>query len=366
MGRMMARKKFGMNGGYDLHPQSGRWVQSGYELKVAHYLWKRHIPFFSGIDPPCKVNDGTGRSDDFVIPPRPGLDEIEHRLEIAGMSEYNKDGRATKYNESKQEVHDHFKDDETVDHRIIPKPRNGTAYTQAELSAHLSHIVGGTPEMVHNHNLTNPPLRPGSTYETSQAMLDDICERFEPGTVISVGLIQDTFGTSFWHKLWEFFPEQTMHAVVKGAGMKSELAPYNETKEQFLGRVRDLVKEYGGLLPTSHEFTKKGAKNKWITVQYLRHFDSWGEMLEALGLPANRTTNSLNENQVMEDLVYVRKKIGKGHITSADLQRAKRVDEKTRKLAFARYVWLKNNCKKAGHANSMAYARVLLARADAN
>ena len=350
-----------MNGGYDLHVQSGRWIQSFYELKVAHYLWERHIPFCSGIDPLCKIPFNSNRSDDFVIPPRPGLDNIQHRLEITGMSGYDKDGEAKKYMKDKQEIHNYYEDDEAVDHRIIPKPRNGTAYSQAELHEYLGDIADGTPEMVQNHDRAYPPLRPGSTYETAEAMLDDIRERFEPKTEISYDIVVDAFGTSFWHKLWEFFPNQTMHEVAKSTGMKSKLAPYNETKEQFLKRVRGLVEEFDGVLPTSHQLGRMRGK-KWITVQYLRHFDSWGEMLEELGQPPNRTTNSLDETKVLEDLVALRKASGKPFLTITELQRMKGVDEAPRKKGWARYVWLKNNCTKAGYPNAKSYMRALFAR----
>lgn len=345
-------KKTGMNGGYDLHVQTGRYIQSQYELGIAHYLHDRRIPFCSGIDPMCSIGDGSGRSDDFVIPRVSGVWDKEYRIEVAGLANYHP--RSTiEYNASKQEVHDYFSADKEVDHRIIPPPVNGSRYTETELEGHLGDIPKGSLELVEAHDLKYPVKRPGSTYNTLDEMVEDVRAKFSAGSEISVRKVQDVFGESFWMKLSKYLPSQTITKLAKLTGTVTCSAAYNETKEQFLNRVQTLADEqYSGTLPSSYAL---GDSVPWLTVQYQRHFDSWGEMLNALGLPPNRVTNSITEEIVKGRLMKVAKALDKEIPSTYDLQFSKVLDNNLLKEARSAYQWIKSRASHAGYATAKEY-----------
>jgi len=350
-----------MNGGYDLHVQTGRYIQSQYELGIAHYLHDRRIPFCSGIDPKCSIGDGSGRSDDFVVPRVSGVWDKEYRIEVAGLANYHP--RSTiDYNASKQEVHEFFSSDKQVDHRIIPPPVNGSKYTETELEELLGDIPKGSSELVEAHDLEYPVKRPGSTYHTLEEMIEDVRSKFSAGSEISVEMVQDAFSDSFWMKLSKYLPGQTITKLANLTGTVTCSAPYNETKEQFLQRVQTLVDEqYSGALPSSYVLN---GSVPWLTVQYQRHFDSWGEMLNALGLPPNRVTNSITEDKIKHRLKKVAKVLDKEIPSTYDLQFSKVLDNSLLKEARSAYQWIRSHAAHAGHATAKEYLAALCGGGD--
>ena len=259
-----------LNGGYLLHRDSGRWVQSMLEMDVAHLLHRTNTPFWSGLDDPCTVNISSKnrRSDDFVIPVRSNfplpddLHLVEHRLEILGMAAVHQGDRLEKYIADKMEIHDHFESDPSVMHHLLPTPQNGSTYTELELRRYIGHILGGTAEMVAEHDERHPPIRPGSTFDTLDEILEALRVQFPPGTEISWRAIDKFAGTQSWTvAINRFLPGQTMTHLCELLKTTSALAPYNETKEQFLVRVRLIVQENDGVLPSSHCSTKPTLDN---------------------------------------------------------------------------------------------------------
>lgn len=318
-----------INGDYKLHRSSGRWVQSLLEMDVAHLLHQTSTPFCSGLDDPCTVNipSKNRRSDDFVIPVRPDyplpedLHLVEHRLEILGMAAVHQGDRLEKYIADKMEVHDHFESDLGVMHHLLPPPQNGSKYTELELRQYIGHILGGTAEMVAEHDERHPPIRPGSTFDTLDEILEALRVQFPPGTEISWRAIDEFAGTQSWTvAINRFLPGQTMTHLCELLKTTSALAPYNETKGQFLDRVRLIVQENDGVLPSSHVL---GEKAPWITVQYARHFRHWHEMTDALDLPRNRVTNTVADDEIINRLLQLSDYLGKTNLTTTDLQRPK-------------------------------------------
>jgi len=318
-----------INGGFLLHRDSGRWVQSLLEMDVAHLLHQTKTPFCSGLDDPCTVNipSKNRRSDDFVIPVRlnyPLADDlhlVEHHLEIMGMVAVHEGDRLEKYIADKMEIHDHFESDPGVIHHLLPPPRNGSKYTESELRGYIGPILGGADEMVAEHDERHPPIRPGSTFDSLDEILEALRVRFPPGSEISWRAIDEFAGTQSWTvAINRFLPGQTMSKLCELLKTTSALAPYDETREQFLDRVRLIVQENDGVLPSSHVL---GKKEPWITVQYARHFEHWFEMTDALGLPRNRVTNTVADDQIVVRLLRLADYLGKTNLSTTDLQRPK-------------------------------------------
>ena len=341
-----------LNGGYLLHRDSGRWVQSMLEMDVAHLLHRTNTPFWSGLDDPCTVNISSKnrRSDDFVIPVRSNfplpddLHLVEHRLEILGMAAVHQGDRLEKYIADKMEIHDHFESDPSVMHHLLPPPQNGSKYTELELRRYIGHILGGTAEMVAEHDERHPPIRPGSTFDTLDEILEALRVQFPPGTEISWRAIDKFAGTQSWTvAINRFLPGQTMTHLCELLKTTSALAPYNETKEQFLVRVRLIVQENDGVLPSSHLLNQT---HPWITVQYVRHFRHWHEMTDALDLPRNRVTNTVSDEELISRLVLLAEHLGKTHVTTSDLQRPKTSSREFKKLGPAIYQKLRSTVKK--------------------
>lgn len=341
-----------INGDYKLHRSSGRWVQSLLEMDVAHLLHQTSTPFCSGLDDPCTVNipSKNRRSDDFVIPIRPDfplpedLHLVEHRLEILGMAAVHQGDRLEKYIADKMEVHNHFESDPGVMHHLLPPPQNGSKYTELELRQYIGHILGGTGEMVAEHNERHPPIRPGSTFDSLDAILEALRVQFPPGSEISWRAIDEFAGTQSWTvAINRFLPGQTMTRLCELLKTTSALAPYNETKEQFLDRVRLIVRENDGVLPSSYALNQT---QPWITVQYARHFRHWHEMTDALDLPRNRVTNTVSDEVLISRLVLLAEHLGKTVITTSDLQRPKTSSREFKKLGPAIYQKLRSTVKK--------------------
>ena len=313
------------------HEASGRYVRSYFEYDVAEYLWANGTPFASGIDPLTAVGDGTGRSDDFVIPARPGICEAIVRLEIAGMLSALPEGPLRDaYMASKEEVHAHFEDEPLVDHRILPPPAN-SRYTSEELDHMLGDIIGGGSAAMDAFDIAHPSTRPGSTYHALEEIIEQLRPVFAPGDRISWAEIDEHFGTeSVKVQLNRLLPGQTMARLCDILGTVSAGAPYNETEDQFLARLQALVDENDGVLPSTH---KLNTDHPWATVQYLRHFTSWSEVLDALGLPRNPITNSTEHQVNIADALAVATALGKESLTTTDLQRPKTDDENVRLCA---------------------------------
>lgn len=341
-----------INGGYLLHRDSGRWVQSLLEMDVAHLLHQTNTPFCSGLDDSCTVNipSQNRRSDDFVIPVRPNpplqddLHLVEHRLEIMGMVAVHQGDRLERYITDKMEIHNHFESDPGVMHHLLPPPQNGSKYTESELRKHIGHILGGTDEMIAEHDEQHPPIRPGSTFDSLEGILEALRVQFPPGSEISWRAIDEFAGTQSWTvAINRFLPGQTMTRLCELLNTTSALAPYNETREQFLDRVRLIVQENDGVLPSSHVL---GKKEPWITVQYARHFEHWYDMTDALDLPRNRITNTVSDDELTSRLVLLAAQLGKTHLTTTDLQRPKTSSTEFKRLGPAVYQKLLSNVKK--------------------
>lgn len=314
-----------------LHEASGRYVRSYLEYDVAEYLWANGTPFASGIDALTAVGDGTGRSDDFVIPARPGICEATVRLEIAGMLSALPEGPLRDaYMASKEEVHAHFEDDPLVDHRILPPPAN-SRYTREELDHMLGDIIGGGSAAMEAFDSAHPSIRPGSSYHALEEIIEELRPVFAPGDFISWAEIDEHFGTeSVKVQLNRLLPGQTMARLCDILGTVSAAAPYNETEDQFLTRLQAVVDENGGALPSTHQLN---SEHPWATVQYLNHYESWSEVLDALRLPPNRITNSVEHEVNIADAVAVAAALGKESLTTTDLQRPRTDDEKVRRCA---------------------------------
>ena len=341
-----------INGDYKLHRSSGRWVQSLLEMDVAHLLHQTSTPFCSGLDDPCTVNipSKNRRSDDFVIPVRPDfplpedLHLVEHRLEILGMAAVHQGDRLEKYIADKMEVHNHFESDSGVMHHLLPPPKNRGRYTEQELRKYIGQILGGTAEMVAEHNERHPPIRPGSTFDSLDAILEALRAQFPPGSEISWSAVDEFAGTQSWTvAINRFLPGQTMTRLCELLNTTSALAPYNETREQFLDRVRLIVQENDGVLPSSYSLNET---QPWITVQYARHFRHWHEMTDALDLPRNRVTNTVSDEELISRLVLLAEQLGKTVITTSDLQRPKTSSREFKKLGPAIYQKLRSTVKK--------------------
>lgn len=318
-----------INGDYKLHRSSGRWVQSLLEMDVAHLLHQTSTPFCSGLDDTCTVNipSKNRRSDDFVIPVRPDfplpedLHLVEHRLEILGMAAVHQGDRLEKYIADKMEVHNHFESDSGVMHHLLPPPKNRGRYTEQELRKYIGQILGGTAEMVAEHNERHPPIRPGSTFDSLDAIIEALRAQFPPGSEISWSAVDEFAGTQSWTvAINRFLPGQTMTRLCELLKTTSALAPYNETREQFLDRVRLIVQENDGVLPSSHLLNQT---HPWITVQYVRHFQHWHEMTDALDLPRNRVTNTVADDEIIDRLLRLADYLGKTNLRTTDLQRPK-------------------------------------------
>lgn len=313
------------------HEASGRYVRSYLEYDVAEYLWANGTPFASGIDALTAVGDGTARSDDFVIPARPGICEATVRLEIAGMLSALPEGPLRDaYMASKQEVHDHFEEDHSVDHRILLPPAN-SRYTREELDQMLGDIIGGGSAAIEAFDSAHPSTRPGSSYHALEEIIEQLRPVFAPGDFISWEEVDEHFGTeSVKTQLNRLLPGQTMARLCDILGTVSAGAPYNETEDQFLARLQALVDENDGVLPSTHELN---TDRPWATVQYLNHYESWSEVLVALGLPPNRITNSVEHEVNIADALAVAAALGKESLTTTDLQRPKTDDENVRRCA---------------------------------
>lgn len=320
----------GRTAAWILHEGSGRYVRSYLEHDVAEFLWTHGTPFASGIDPLTAVGDGTRRSDDFVIPPRNGISDVTIRLEIAGMLSALPEGPLRDdYMASKEEVHAHFEDDPLVDHRILPPPAN-SRYTREELDHMLGEIIGGGLAAMEAFDIAHPSTRPGSTYHALEEIIEQLRPVFAPGDRISWAEIDEHFGTeSVKVQLNRLLPGQTMARLCDILGTVSAGAPYNETEDQFLTRLQAVVDENDGL-PSTHELN---TDHPWATVQYLNHFESWSEVLDALGLPPNRITNSTKHQVNVADALAVANALGKESLTTTDLQRPNTDDENVRRCA---------------------------------
>jgi hypothetical protein len=296
-----------------------------------------------------KHEDNPMRSDDIVIPVRPSLGLPEVRIEVAGLW-YNLTfgvERRDAYRESKQAVHEYWENHEREVVHIILTPSQGSNLPLSRIEQFLSPYVGGGTDIVAEHDKMHPPQRPGSTFDTRGDMLEVIRERFPTGELTHKALVEE-LGESFYVRLITFFPNQTLHTVASECGLSTRAAPRNETREQFLARVRIVMnEEFEGTLPTTHQL---GITHPWMTVQYQRHFDSWSELLEELGLPPNRVTNKVTEGEIRERLISLRDKLGKVP-TSWDLQNRGHA---------AAYQWLRSHRKRAGYTRVMEYARALL------
>ena len=334
------------------------------EHDVANYLWRHGTPFASGIDHLTAVGDGTRRSDDFVIPPRPGICEREVRLEIAGMVQAWDEGpEHDAYVRSKNEVHAFFASRPDVDHRLLAPPRNRTSYTEQELDAMIGDIVGGGPQAMAAFDAKHPVIRPGSTYDCVKEILDELRPAFPPGSAMSWEIFDAHFGTeSVKVKLSRLLGSQPMTELCELLGTEMQNAPYAETKLQFLDRVRRFILNNDGVMPTSHTAADVAP---WLKVQYLRHFDGWPELLAALGLPPNRTTNTVSDARTAAELVELADALGKDELTINDLQRPAGQGDRLTKLGRAVYARVQRKIRlgQTSHATARIYVNALLKEA---
>ena len=338
-----------INAQYQRHTVSGRYYQSNLELRVHNYLVETETPYCSGIDPMVNLNDGTMRSDDIVIPARPSVGLPEGRIEVAGLWNNLTFGeeRRDAYRERKLAVHEYWENHEREVVHIILTPSGVSNLPLSRIERYLSPYVGGGADIVAEHDILHPPQRPGSTYDTAEEMLEAIRERFPRGELTHQILVEE-LGESFYVRLIPFFPNQTLHTVASECGLSTRTAPRNETREQFLARVRIVMnEEFGGALPSTHVLH---SSHPWMVIAYKHHFDSWSELLEELGLPPNRVTNTVTEGEIRERLISLRDELGRVP-TSWDIQNLGHA---------AAYQWLRSHRERAGYTMVMEYARALL------
>lgn len=326
------------------HPISGRWYQSQLELAVHNYLVETQTPYYSGVDPQVLFPPNHMRSDDIVIPERPTLDLPEVRIEVAGMWRNKSFGeeKMLKYQKDKTEVHNYWVNRNVV--HIILKPSGRSNMPRKYLEQQLGKYVGGSQALI---DALDPPRRPAATYNAGKEMLDTIRTVFTKGSQISSDLILEKLGPGFYLRLTKFYPNQTLHTVAELCELTTMNAPYGETEDQFISRLRKLMDErYGGSLPSSEKLRQE---ESWVNERATHFFGSYRKLRTHLGLKQLPPTNSIPESRIRAELIQL---IPKGErMPSSHV-----IQKKHQRL----YKWLRYRYVKKGFSSPMDYCRWLV------